>query len=230
MTYPVRAASAIRSRWLPPLVAAVCTLVAGVAAAQTAEATGPPEEATPAEAEDDGLGTYLAAGFVWGHEQFNDVGTRDVDDSPGFSAWVGQRLAPWAGVEVQWEYIDDFEVKNLGAYGSNGHVQVNHLTLNARLNPLAGGKGELARRVQPFVKLGAGFGYLEIEDTYGKLTDDATFTLRGGAGIDWMLTPRFAIVTATDYVYPTTRINGITTSYVSATLAFQYRYGGGTGR
>ncbi|MGH0037431.1 MAG: outer membrane beta-barrel protein [Myxococcota bacterium] len=180
------------------------------------------------EAEDEIKGTYLGAGFVYGMEQFGDVGTHDVDDSPGFSAWIGHSFLPQVGVEVQWEWIDEFEIddyfEDIQRGRGNGDLETHALTLNARLLPLAEVDGLVARYVQPFVRVGAGFVAAEIEDRFGNDTNDAAFVLRGGAGIQWMFTRRFSFNTSAEYVYPTDDIDGVEYNYISVTGAFQFVY------
>lgn len=232
-----------RPRWLPLLSAvSIGLLAAAPAAAQEAEAPAEPAPASeppgePAEpaAEPAGeeefeelKGTYIGAGFVYGLEQFHDTRGSGVDDSPGFSAWIGHYFAPQAGVEVQWEWIDKFEIKDfydaVQPGRGNGDLETHALTLNARILPLAGMDNAFARVVQPFVRAGAGFIAAEIEDRFNNDTNDAAFVLRGGGGIQWMFTPRFSFNTSAEYVYPTDDIEGVEYEYVSITGAFQFVY------
>jgi hypothetical protein len=182
------------------------------------------EGAAPADEEgeqDEIKGTYLAAGFVYGVEQFHDIGGRDVDDSPGFSAWLGQMFWPQAGVEIQWEWIDEFKIDDFFGPRGDGKVEINTLTVNGRILPLGGMEGAIPRVVQPFVKFGAGFAAVEIEDQFHNDTDDASFLLRGGGGIWWRVTPRFGVVTSAEYVYPTDDVEGVNYDYISTSVAFQ---------
>lgn len=233
---------ALPSRAQEPDSQAGTTEKAGEAAGEDATSTGagetpaaePAEAAGDEETPPDGLaeemedvikGTYLGAGFVYGHEQFDDTNGRDVDDSPGFSAWIGHYFAPQAGVEVQWEWIDKFKIDDFfGGRRGDGDLETHALTVNARILPLAGVDHAITRYVQPFVRAGAGFIAAEIEDRFNNDTNDAAFVLRGGGGVQWMFTRRFSFNTSAEYVYPTESIEGIEYRYLSVTAAFQFLY------
>ncbi len=215
---------------LPTLLVALIALPAPPAAGQDAPAADTETAIeTESETEEEDLaydrdGTYLAAGFSGGFETFASKGGRDVDDSPGFTAWLGQRLSRWGAVEVQWEWMDGFEVENVTDNNTrSADFETHALTVNGRFYPFFA-VHPLEGRIQPFVKVGGGFIHVDLDSSQGKDDDDNAFVGRFGGGVEGYITPEFGLALGVDWVVPADDFNGIDYRYVSLHLGIMARF------
>ena len=160
-------------------------------------------------------GTYFGVNFVYAVEDFDNSGRVDVDDAPGFNLLLGQRLNANFTVDVQWEYIDDFEF-DLDNSDLDGEIEIHMLSLNGRLYLTT-------TRVQPFVKAGFGFMHADARaGIFGDVGDDDAFAVRGGGGLDFYLTENVVISAGAEYVVPTSDLEDF--RYVSVQGGLQYRF------
>ena len=169
-------------------------------------------------ADDDGFarpGPYIGVAGVYQHNVFQNriedllqdavapVSVNvSIEESGGLNAVAGYRLAPFLAVEVQYEWVDEYDIEGsvaglptLSVYSISAHT----LTANAKLIVPSW-------RVQPYLLLGAGFSAwdvdrgplaapLELLDSdiaieNGKQTD---FAGRAGIGLDLYLTDNIVI-------------------------------------
>jgi len=177
-------------------------------------------------------------------DELGEQGSVDIDDSGGLGARVGYRAASWFAAEVQYEWIETYDVDvsgNVGPGGSNiggrlYDIEGHTLTLNTKwIVPFW--------RIQPYLLIGAGYSFYDvgrgplaapleaadndIEIDGGK--QDA-FAGRAGLGLDLYLTQHIvvmaeatAMVTTEDFETPSEgAIDDL--YYVSFSAGLQYRF------
>jgi len=147
-----------------------------------------------AEADDDfsSPGVYLGAAGALGFDNY-DFGPWDVnvDVAGGFDSWVGFRLIPNLAVEVEFGYLNGFEMMDLLEYDA--------LVLTGNLKGYI-----LTGRVQPFVVAGVGMTHLRGKNlASGASANDEDFAARFGGGIDYYLTENLAVQVKATYVLNT---------------------------
>jgi opacity protein-like surface antigen len=112
----------------------------------------------------------------------------DVDDSWGANGRIGYRLGSWFAAEIQYEWIDPFDV-DLSAVGlpiGSASLEAQTVTLNGRLiAPIW--------RTQPYLLVGVGGAFYNFTDnTLGNVLggsgNKTGFAGRGGGGLDVYLT------------------------------------------
>ena len=203
-----------------------------------------------AAAEDDfeRPGVYFGLSGIYTHNFFDDqiddvlsdlVGTSvnvTIDDSAGLNARLGYRAASWFAAELQYEWVDAFDVKakatgfpSRRVFDIEGHT----LTLNTKwIAPIG--------RTQPYLLLGAGYSRYEsnVNSSIGSigslLPDDGGkeggFAGRVGTGIDLYVTSHIvvnaevsALFTTQDFSKPDQgSIDELW--YLSAGAGLQYRF------
>jgi len=185
----------------------------------------------PAETEAyDRSGWYLGVGGVFAFEDLGGDAAQlglpnppypsqfepDFDDSAGVNIRAGYRFAPRVAVEFQYEWLEGFDDN-----GAAPRLEVDSslLTLDAKFFALTG-------RVQPYARAGVGVHFANLEivnDDFDKPWEDSTgFAARFGVGIDYYLTPHWALALEGSYVVST----GDTKHFDYGGLLFgaQYRF------
>jgi outer membrane protein W len=163
------------------LVFALVTAVAASAAADDFSRPGP----------------YLGLGGTFGTDFFEDdvedavedvTGTSvdlDIDNSWGLNATLGYRMLPFLATELQYEYIDSFQIDVDSPANSTLDLSGHVATLNLKLVLPTW-------RIQPYVLLGIGAAFYTTEgrvlNTNLFENDEWVLAGRVGVGIDFYLT------------------------------------------
>ena len=232
-------------RWVLWTVVAASLLFVGAASAEQIPVDDDPY---------DRPGLYLGLSGVYSHNLFDqeiedflsdelaqDIRV-DVDDSKGINARLGYRALSWFAAELQYEWIDSYEVEGsvvLGGspvggklYDIGGHT----LTLNTKwIVPFW--------RIQPYLLLGAGYSFYDVDrgplagaveafDNDIEISDggQSGFAGRGGLGLDIYLsrnivlsTEATALLTTDDFDAPDEgAIDNL--YYLSVSAGLQYRF------
>ena len=109
----------------------------------------------------------------------------DIDDTFGVNARVGGRFLRFIAIEIQYEWLDSYDI-NINNAGGRSRVDAQTLTGNLKLYlPI--------QRFQPYLLAGVGFQRYEIDNNYFNGTvqtqdDDIDLAGRVGLGFDAYLT------------------------------------------
>lgn len=158
---------------------------AGTVHAEGADASGRPDFSR--------TGFYVGGGFSYATDLYEDEISDaldtgfsvDVDDTFGFNARAGGRFFRFVALEIQYEWLDTYDIKIPNA-GGRSQVDVQTVTGNLKLYlPI--------QRFQPYVLAGIGFQRYEIDNNYFNGTirsqdDDYDLAGRVGLGFDLYLT------------------------------------------
>jgi opacity protein-like surface antigen len=193
---------------------------------ETVEVTPPPPEAGDAEepaAEHDFTrdGWYAQGQFAYGLENFDEV---EADDAFGGNFALGYRFHPLGAMDVEFEYLDQFD------FDGPAEAQVNssfNVSLNGRLYPLATlfDPASLANRFQPFLKLGVAWMWVREQDPDASSRNNGAVAGRFGAGLDVYLTQKIVLTLSGNYMLPNNSIED--RQYTSVGAGLQYRFGDG---
>jgi opacity protein-like surface antigen len=156
--------------------------------------------ASPAHAEEQGVGPdysrtgfYVGGGVAYATDLYEDeiedaLNTGfdvDIEDTFGLDVRGGWRFLRFLAVELQYEWLDEYDIK-VGNAGGKSKVDTQTVTANLKVYlPI--------KRFQPYVLGGIGFQRYEIEHNYFNGTirlqqDDYDFAGRVGLGFDVYLT------------------------------------------
>jgi opacity protein-like surface antigen len=180
-------------------------------------------------------GPYLGLGgtyaFRWVPGDFDDDlglgATVRADNTGGLNARVGYRVSRWLAGELEYEWLDGFDVEVEG--GGGGFTLRSHaVTANGKL--VYPGWG----RFQPWMLAGIGVSIYEAQDRSG-LADglDSTsvgFGARMGFGLDVYLTESWLVNLGAEGFLDTTQIENSMGGdldqfwYVPIQLGIQYRF------
>ena len=154
----------------------------------------------------------------------------DLEDSGGLNARLGYRLVSWFAAEIQYEWIDRFDV-DLSVLGLPvGHASMNGHTLTANAKFIAP-----IWRIQPYLLVGVGGSVFDFEDNtvgnlFGGSGTNVSYAGRAGVGIDFHL-PESIVLGTEASVLATTSDFGEPHAfdlddlyYVSVSLGLQYRF------
>lgn len=232
-------------RWALWTVAAALLLCAGVASA---------EQTAPDDDPYDRPGLYLGLAGVYTQNIFDEqiedflsdeLATDirvDIDDSRGINARLGYRAASWFAAELQYEWVESYDVEGsvvLGGspvggklYDIGGHT----LTVNTKwIVPFW--------RIQPYLLVGAGYSVYDVgrgvlagpvealdNDIEIEGGSQSGFAARGGLGLDLYLsrnvvltTEATALLTTDDFDTPDEgAIDNL--YYLSVSAGLQYRF------
>ena len=170
-----------------------------------------------AAADDDGFsrsGPYIGIGGVYTQnglieDEFDDALPSgvdvDVDDSAGVNAVVGYRMLPWLAGELQYEYVDGYDVTAVsGPLKQTIEIKSHVLTANLKaIVPIW--------RVHPYLLVGAGMVRWEFDEKGnvpgGLVSDGETdFAGRAGAGVDVYLTRNIVLNAGANVVLSNTTL------------------------
>lgn len=159
---------------------------------------------SPAQARDGGgspdynrHGFYVAAGVAYASDLYEDeiedaLNTGfdvNIDDTFGIDARVGARFAHFLALEIQYEWLDEYQIEIANA-GGQAKVDTQTATANLKIYlPI--------QRFQPYVLGGIGFQRYEIRNNFFNGTvrlqqDDYELAGRLGVGFDLYLTEQLA--------------------------------------
>jgi opacity protein-like surface antigen len=215
--------------------------------------------ATAGEAERDPFGRsgpYVSLGGSFAYNFFDqqiedfledevgENGTVDIEEAGGLAARVGYRAASWFAAEIEYEWIERYDVEvggDLGPLGSSIEgklydIEGHTLTFNTRwIAPIW--------RIQPYLLVGAGYSFYDVgrgpmasileaqdDDIEIEDGDQGAFAGRLGLGIDFHLTDHFvvqteatALITADSFDAPDEgAIDDL--YYLSLAAGLQYRF------
>jgi opacity protein-like surface antigen len=149
----------------------------------------------------------------------------DVDDSAGVSAVLGYRMLPFLSAELQYEYIDGFDISAAGTK----LVTVRAHTVTGNLKAIAP-----IWRVQPYLLAGAGVVRWDFDDKTGLglvSGGETAFAGRVGAGADLYLTRNIVLNAGVNAVLTDTSIDALPGGddidylfYITAGGSLQYRF------
>jgi len=156
-------------------------------------------------------GVYLGVAGTYAFENFDTPGSLDADDTLGLNARLGYRLHPYVSAELEFEWLEGFDLNVAGA-----EVEAWALTANAKGHLMTG-------RIQPFLLVGLGIMQAEIDGAgvFGDPKQEG-FAARFGGGVDVYATENFVVSVGADYVLPTGDLDGL--DYVALQWGFQYRF------
>ena len=149
----------------------------------------------------------------------------DVDDTWGFNARLGYRALPWLAAEVEYEYLNNFELSADNAHLADLEAQT--ISANVRfIVPI--------KRFQPYLSLGAGATLFSLGNgsVPGLDVDDSSFSGRLGVGLDLYVTRSIVLGIGADAVLSTAEVDdpyygGYTSSslsYVALHAGIDYRF------
>ena len=146
---------------------------------------------------------YVGISGVWGAEDFdNDFSSfggaaidTDVEDGFGFGLKFGHRFARHIAAEGHFEFIDEFDVSELGV--DSADVETWALTANLRLYPVRG-------IIEPYALIGTGIMHARLEDELGQFrTERSTgFVGRFGGGVDLRMSEFVSLNLEASYLAP----------------------------
>jgi opacity protein-like surface antigen len=154
----------------------------------------------------------------------------DVDDSWGAGGRLGYRLGSWFAAEIQYEWIDPFDV-DLSAVG----LPVGAASLEAQTVTLNGRLIAPSWRTQPYLLIGVGGAFYDFTDhTVGNIlggSDSKTgFAGRTGGGLDVYLTNNLLLNAEAIVLLTTEDFNTPTGGdlddlyYLSVGVGFRYQF------
>jgi opacity protein-like surface antigen len=128
----------------------------------------------------------------------------DVDDSAGVNALFGYRILPWLAAELQYEYVDGFDITAVaGPITQKIEVQSHLVTANLKaILPIW--------RIHPYLLAGAGVIRWEFDESgpFDVVSSGETdFAGRAGAGIDFYLTRNIVLNAGANVVVANTSVD-----------------------
>jgi opacity protein-like surface antigen len=176
-------------------------------------------------------GFYLGGGGTYAfnllESSFDDVlgSDVDVDDTWGFNARLGYRAFSWLAAEIEYEYLDNFEVSSDGVRLADLGAQT--ISANVRfIVPI--------RRFQPYLCLGAGATLFSLNDNAvpGLEVDHSSFSGRVGLGFDVYASRNIVLGIGADAVLTTAEVkdsffsgdSSSSLSYVALHAGIDYRF------
>jgi opacity protein-like surface antigen len=170
--------------------------------------------ATGASAQEDALGEsdFAKVGVyagVAGGVEIENVHDSPVDDSWAVDGWIGYRILPLLGLDLQAEYTTSDNLE-----GDSGGLEAIIWTANSRLY-LA------SARFQPFALVGLGMS-IGLEDEDSKVGNNGDVAMRAGGGLETHVTEGLSVVLMGSYV-ASVRANRHL-DYASAIVGVQYQF------
>lgn len=173
------------------------------------------------------------------------IGSLDLDESFGLNATVGYRLASFFAFELEYEWIDQYDVAASGSFdvppvlnasGTLYRIEGHTLTANTRwILPIW--------RIQPYVLLGGGFAVSDVDrgglyESFEPLLlaegididegESLTAAGRFGLGFDWSFTRHLVLNTEVGIVVTTLEAPDVDDiedlNYLSFQAGLQYRF------
>ncbi|MBW2292567.1 MAG: porin family protein [Deltaproteobacteria bacterium] len=164
--------------------------------------------------------------LIESHAPFNVTFSLDSDHTGGLNFKVGRRCHPRIAVEIEIEWIDEFE----GTVKEPTAGDVTKLSFSPILVGTVNLKGYLLTgRFQPYALFGMGTMSVKSESRsisqgvgVNESQTTGLFALRFGGGIDIYATRNWVVTGGIDYVYAATSIQHV--NYLSVALGVQYRF------
>ena len=156
-------------------------------------------------------GVYLGAGGLYAIEDFDNTGSLDFDNGPGFNFRLGYRIIPHIAIEAMGERVDAFDLDGV----SGAEINTWTGTINGKFFALTD-------RFQPYGLLGAGFMRAKAEVSGFSDETETDFAMRFGGGLDTYATGNWVINLEFSYVLPTGDVDDV--NYFSLGGGIQYRF------
>lgn len=222
-----------RARRTAGRIAALAGLVTAFAALP-AWAADDEEDAAEEEAEQEEVSEYAENGFylvgaaLYGYpteqsqleKRVEDVLSEpadagDLQGSFGVDGRLGYRIDPRAALEGQFTWIRSFDVRTRTATDDlSGEARFLTGTANAKFFLLT-------HRIQPYLVLGLGYGWSEI-DMQGGDESDSGFVARAGAGVDLYGTRMVALNLEASYLLATGDVDPFDHIAIGAGLTLRF--------
>jgi opacity protein-like surface antigen len=170
--------------------------------------------AATAAAAQDGLAEsdFAKAGVyagVAGGVSIENAHDSPVDDSWAVDGWIGYRILPLLGLDLQVEYTTPDNLE-----GDSGGLEAIVWTANSRLY-------FANTRFQPFALVGVGMS-IGLEDEDSKIGNNGDVAMRAGGGLETHVTEALSVVLTGSYV-ASFRANRHL-DFTSATVGVQYQF------
>lgn len=164
-------------------------------------------------------GWYLQAQGFYAFEAFRDF---PADNDAGFNVLFGWRGWEMFGGDFEFEFVNRFP----SSPGTTRDIRTYVLAATVRVWPLARlfASDSLANRIQPYVKAGPGYQWVEERAGQDSNRDRGDFSPRFGAGIDWYATENIVLTTGASYQLGISRVDNF--RYYTVGGGLQYRFGG----
>jgi opacity protein-like surface antigen len=170
-------------------------------------------------------GTYALNLLESSFDDVLDFNNVDVGDTWGVNARVGYRALRWLSAEVEYEYLNNFNVSSDGVDLADLRAQ----TISANVRFIAP-----IKRFQPYLCLGAGATLFTLDDNIvpGLEVDHSSFSGRLGVGFDVYATQNIVLGVGADAVLTTAEVkdpyfDGNTSSslsYIALHFGIDYRF------
>ncbi len=152
---------------------------------------------------------------------------RSVDDASGVSLAMTYRVNSWLASVVRGEYMNGFgfyfvDLDAGDVVGDDVRTEVITGTVGAKIYPMGFVSDEIGGLIEPFLEVGGGFAWADIDLPAGADLKEAGFVGRFSGGVDINVTDAFGLVTAISYVLPTGEANEF--RYWSVSTGVQYRF------
>jgi len=136
-----------------------------------------------------------------------------VEDSWGYGGRIGYRFLDWLAVEAQARVLNSIKIK-LHDQATGGDLRSKATFFTA----MANGKGYLlTERFQPYVLVGAGYGYAILNPPGDADKDRSSgFVAQFGAGLDYYVTDNLGLMTEVSYMWP----SGGVSDYDNVSITF----------
>lgn len=170
----------------------------------------------------------VSVSYVYGFEDF-DVSTAgaggSTDDASGVTLAMAYRVNSWLASVVRGEYMNGFQFYFIypgDSVGDDVRSQIITGTVGAKIYPIGFVSDEIGGLIEPFVEVGGGFAWADVDLPLGADTKEAGFVGRFSVGVDINVTDAFGLVTAVAYVLPTGEATDY--RYYSVSTGIQYRF------
>ena len=156
-------------------------------------------------------GFYLGVGGLYGIEDFDNTGSLEFDNGPGFNFRLGYRFHPNIAVEAMGERVDAFDLDG----SSNAEINTWTGTLNGKFFALT-------ERFQPYGLVGLGAVRAKADGNAVINNSETDIAFRFGGGLDSYITESWVIELELSYVHPTGDVDDV--NYLSLGGGIQYRF------
>jgi opacity protein-like surface antigen len=160
-------------------------------------------------------GFYIGAGGQYAWQDFNNLGSLDVDNSSGLNLRAGYEFAKYLALEANYDWYNGFDFKWQGdKYGS---LEVQTFLLDLKLMyPI--------QRFVPYARVGAGWMWTNFDYDHwsGHNISSDDFAWDFGAGVDVYLTPQISLGPSLRYVMGTGDLQDVKYLTLGFGLSFHF--------
>lgn len=158
------------------------------------------------------LGPYAGIGFIGAIEVFPGAPSGLIDNSVGVNVEGGFRLHPNFAAEIDYEFVEGFNIE-----GTSAEIEIWVLTVNAKAILATG-------QLQPYLLVGLGVMNADLEvDGVSVLDEEGEdFVVRFGAGLDFFISRHVGLYGEFGYVVPTDSVDNL--DYLSLGIGARYHF------